>query len=110
MEVRSKIWIEVDGKSVFGDGRIHLLETVAEIGSINKAAKELNMSYRHAWSEIRLMEERLGIKLIITQVGGRGGGCTKLTPEGKMFLIKYHRFREGINESVNKRFRKVFGF
>ncbi|MEA3255484.1 MAG: LysR family transcriptional regulator [Candidatus Altiarchaeota archaeon] len=108
MEARSKVWIEKEGKPVFGDGRAVLLETIDRLGSINKAAKEMNMSYRHAWGEIRLMEERLGIKLVETKTGGRRGGGSKLTGEGKNFLGNYHKFRDGINELVNKRFEKIF--
>lgn len=108
MNAKSKIWIEKNGKPVFGDGRANLLETIDERGSINNAAKELGMSYRHAWGEIRLMEERLGIKLIKTRIGGRKGGGTILTDEGRGFLDKYHKFRDGINELVDKRFEKIF--
>lgn len=108
MEARSKVWIEKRGKPVFGDGRAVLLETIDRLGSINKAAKEMNMSYRHAWGEIRLMEERLGIKLVETKTGGRQGGGSKLTGECKNFLGNYHKFRKGINELVNKRFEKLF--
>ncbi len=110
MDVRSKIWIEKDGKSVLGDGRAAILESIDRLGSINKAAREMNMSYRHAWGEIKLLEERLGVKLLKKQVGGRRGGGATLTRDGRELLDKYHRFRDGINELVNERFDELFDF
>jgi molybdate transport system regulatory protein len=85
MKVRSKVWIEIGGEVVAGDGKIDLLERIAETGSIQKAAQEIGMSYRHAWGFLQKMEKRGGIKLVETQVGGREGGGAKLTPQEKNF-------------------------
>lgn len=74
MEIRSKLWIEVDGKTVFGRGRRFLIEAIDRYGSINQAAKEINISYRKAWGYIKAMEERLGMKLVERQTGGKNGG------------------------------------
>jgi len=47
MKVRTKVWIEDDrGKVVFGVGRVRMLEAIRRLGSMNKAAKGLKMSYR----------------------------------------------------------------
>ncbi|MBS1234401.1 MAG: putative transcriptional regulator, ModE family, partial [Nitrospirae bacterium] len=64
MEIRSKVWLEIEGRPVFGRGRRFLLEAIDTCGSINQAAKEINISYRKAWGYIKAMEERLGIKLV----------------------------------------------
>ena len=39
LQVRSKIWLEIDGEPVFGQGREDLLRIIQETGSINAAAK-----------------------------------------------------------------------
>ncbi len=109
MEIKSKLWIEVAGEPVFGRGRRFLLEAIDKYGSLNQAAKEINISYRKAWSYIKAMEERLGIKLIERQVGGKNGGGATLTKEAKEFLRKYELMEEGIREIVDERFRKIFG-
>ena len=88
MEIRSKLWIESKGKPVFGRGRRFLLEAIDKRGSINQAAKEINISYRKAWGYLKAMEERLGIKLIERQTGGRNGGGATLTVGAKIFLKK----------------------
>jgi molybdate transport system regulatory protein len=108
IDIRSKIWIEVDGDPVFGRGRRFLLEAIDSYGSINQAAKEIHISYRKAWSYIKNMEERLGIRLVERQTGGKNGGGAVLTVEARDFLEKYRSLEEGINEFVDKRFRMFF--
>jgi molybdate transport system regulatory protein len=108
MQIKSKVWIEVDGEPVFGSGRQLLLKAIDEYGSINKAAKEVNISYRKAWGYLKAMEDRLGIKLVERQVGGRNGGGAVLTEDAREFLRKYERLEEGIKEFVDGRFREVF--
>ncbi len=108
MEIKSKLWIEVDGEPVFGRGRSKLLRAIDRYGSINKAAKEINISYRKAWSYIKAMEERLGIKLVERQSGGKNGGGAFLTREARSFLEKYELLEEGIRQLVDKKFKKVF--
>jgi molybdate transport system regulatory protein len=108
MEIKSKLWIESGGKPVFGGGRRFLLEAIGKYGSINQAAKEINISYRKAWGYIKAMEERLGFKLIERQTGGKNGGGATLTQEAKKFLKKYEELEMGIRELVDERFRKIF--
>lgn len=108
MEIKSKIWIEVDGKPVFGRGRRFMLEAIDKYGSINRAAKEINISYRKAWGYIKAMEERLGFKLIDRQTGGRNGGGATLTKDAREFLKKYEALEEGIKELVDDRFGAIF--
>ena len=108
MEIKSKLWIEVDGKPVFGRGRRFLLQAIDKYGSINQAAKEINISYRKAWGYIKAMEERLGLKLIERQAGGKNGGGATLTKEARQFLRKYEAMETGIMELVDDRFRNIF--
>lgn len=72
MEIKHKIWLEQDGKVIFGKGRDVLLKAIDECRSLNAAAKKLNMSYRAAWGRLRASEERMGIKLVETDRSGKG--------------------------------------
>lgn len=108
MEIKSKLWIEIDGRPVFGRGRRFLLEAIDKYGSINQAAKEINISYRKAWGYIKAMEERLGFRLVERQTGGRNGGGAILTKEARRFLRKYEDMETGIMELVDERFRDIF--
>jgi molybdate transport system regulatory protein len=109
VEIKSKLWIEIDGRPVFGRGRRFLLEAIDIYGSINQAAKEINISYRKAWGYIKAMEERLGFKLVERRAGGRNGGGAMLTSDARLFLKKYETLEKGIQELVDERFRETFG-
>jgi molybdate transport system regulatory protein len=108
LDIRSKIWIEIDGEPVFGRGRRFLLEAIDAHGSINRAAQEVDISFRKAWSYIKAMEDRMGAKLVIRRAGGKNGGGTKLTDEARDLLKKYAALETGIKEIVDKRFREIF--
>ena len=106
--IRSKIWIESEGEPVFGRGRRFLLEAIDEHGSINRAAGEVGISYRKAWSHIKAMEERLGVKLVERQTGGKNGGGALLTNDARKFLEKYNLLETGIREIVGQKFKSLF--
>lgn len=108
MEIRSKLWIEVGGKPVFGRGRMMLLRAVEKHGSINSAAREIDISYRKAWGYIDAMEKRLGIPLVNRHTGGRHGGGTTLTREAADFLEKYGRLEEDIQKKTDESFHEIF--
>ncbi len=108
IRIKSKLWLEIDGRPVFGRGRRFLLEAIDKYGSINQAAKEINISYRKAWGYIKAMEERLGFKLIERQTGGRNGGGANLTEKAREFLNKYEILECGIKEIVDERFNNIF--
>jgi molybdate transport system regulatory protein len=109
MEIRSKLWIEVKGEPVFGSGRKRLLEAIDQYGSINRAARAIDVSYRKAWSYINAMEERLSVPLVQRRTGGRHGGGASLTNEARAFIAKYEQLETGIQEMVDARFAEVFG-
>jgi formylmethanofuran dehydrogenase subunit E len=108
MAIRSKLWIEVSGEPVFGRGRRFLLEAIETYGSINRAAKEINISYRKAWGYIKAMEERLNMKLVERQTGGKNGGGAVLTEDARKFLRNYEALESGMQELVDERFDKIF--
>lgn len=66
MEIKYKIWIEENGKVIFGKGRDKILKSIQEQHSLNAAAKELGMSYRAAWGRLKASEERMEKKLVET--------------------------------------------
>lgn len=98
MEVKYKIWLEKDGKVIFGHGREDLLRAIEEYGSLNAAAKKLGMSYRAAWGRLKASEERLGVKLVETHPHEKG---MHLTLEGKLLLDRYSRLEEEIRSYMD---------
>ncbi len=103
--VRLKVWIEnEEGELVIGMGRVAMLEAIKRSGSINQAAKELNMSYRALWGRLKSMEKRLGKKLLVKSPGGAKGGGTVLTPLAETLI---ERFRE-LNDRMESEARETF--
>ena len=108
VQVRSKVWLEAHGRPVLGPGRQELLRAEDVQGSISRAARLLNISYRKAWGQLRAMEVQLGLPLVQKQTGGQGGGGARLTPEARDLLSKYARLSQGMEEEVDERFRRIF--
>jgi len=108
MKVKYKFWLEKDGEVVVGNGKVNLLKLIDQMGSIQRAANKMGMSYRHAWGFLQKIEGRSGIKFVETQVGGKEGGGARMTREGREFLEKYSAFRDGIDQFIERKFRIAF--
>lgn len=109
VEIRSKLWIEVNGEPIFGKGRSCLLNAIDRHGSINRAAKEVNISYRKAWSYIDTMENRLGVKLVERKTGGKNGGGAILTDRARQLIQNYEKMEQEVTAMANIRFSGIFG-
>jgi len=109
MKIRTKLWIEDDdGKVIFGGGRERMLEAIDRLGSMNKAAKELNMSYRALWGRIKCTEERIGTNILSKKPGGGKECGSTLTPTGKKLLKNYKRIRDRIVKVSDQEFKNIF--
>ncbi|MCL2670133.1 MAG: LysR family transcriptional regulator [Syntrophaceae bacterium] len=86
MEIKHKVWIEKDGKILFGQGRNDILAAVRDTGSLNAAAKKLQMSYRSAWGRLKISEEQLGMRLVESDASKRG---TRLTPQAEALIARF---------------------
>ena len=103
LSVQTNIWLETEaGDVALSRWRLALLEAVASSGSISAAAQVMNIQYRLAWNRIHEMEERLGIILVQTTVGGRGGGGARLTPEAEVFIQHLKSMFDAIDRSVQE--------
>ncbi len=81
-------------KAFLGGIQINLLEKIEELGSITRAAKAVGICYKTAWDtihQINLMAEK---PLVDRQIGGRGGGGSCLTPEGKLVITQFKSIQE----------------
>lgn len=108
MEIKIKFWIENKGEVVLGNGKIALLLAIDRLGSIQKAADEFGMSYRHAWGILQKIQQRAGFKIIDTKLGGTQGGGTRLTTKGKTFLYKTDSLFKDLQKMAEKRFKQQF--
>lgn len=98
-----KLWLEKDEEPIAGEGRIKLLRAIEKKGSLNKAAKSMDMSYRHAWGLIKKIEERVGFKIVSSVKGGEGGGGTRPTEKGQKLVNKYKWMNEALEKTVKEK-------
>ncbi|WP_412987714.1 winged helix-turn-helix domain-containing protein [Pontimicrobium sp. IMCC45349] len=88
-KIKSRIWIE-SGEHVFlGEGRVRLLKAIAETGSLSKAAKELKMSYKKAWTLLNAINTSAKKPVVVTSIGGKNGGGAELTKYGENLIAVF---------------------
>jgi molybdate transport system regulatory protein len=86
---RLTLRIDFENGSQIGHGKIRLLELIAQHGSISRAAKEMNMSYRRAWLLVDELNRMFCKPVVETQHGGAGGGSARLTSCGHAVIGHY---------------------
>lgn len=107
--VRCEIGFSLSRAHAFFDEDLAaLLMEIEKSGSMNSACKSLNMAYSRGWKKMKKAEEMLGCSLIKKQIGGRGGGGSALTEEGKKHLKKYEDIRKAIVDFAERAVREQY--
>ena len=100
MKAVTKItFLDENGEKFFGEGPARLLHNVAQTGSLRAAAMSMDMAYTKALKLIRNAENALGYPLIRRSTGGKDGGGSCLTEEGKEWLQRYEAYRNACKEA-----------
>ena len=102
IHARVKVWLEVDGRYVFGFGLSEMLKAVGAAGSIKEASRQLGKSYRYVWGRIKKAERALGQPLVESRVGGRGSGRSSLTAQAARLVADYDALRARMFEVVEE--------
>jgi molybdate transport system regulatory protein len=101
--VRSKVWLEKDGKLLMGWGRATLLERIDQLGSISAAARSMKLAYRNAWLWVEAINHLTPRPLVEKVTGGTRGGRARLTEEGRRIVNEYKAKRASVREILNKK-------
>ena len=88
------LWLNRADNKFLGGDRIELLEKIDELGSITKAAKAAGISYKTAWDTINMINNLAEKPLVNRLTGGKGGGGTSLTAEGKKVINQFKTIQE----------------
>lgn len=83
-----------------GPGKAALLGAIASLGSLNKAAAELGMSYPRARKLVEELNRDFERPLVSSIQGGGKSGGSQLTREGRQILALYRELCEAA-ESQN---------
>jgi molybdate transport system regulatory protein len=82
--------VDLAPRCSLGPGKIALLESIAEQGSLTRAAAKLGMSYRYAWLLLEDLKNAFTEPVTRATVGGRSGGGVELTKFGAEVVKRYH--------------------
>lgn len=101
-------FLDENGEKFFGEGPARLLRGVEEYGSLRAAAMAMEMAYTKALKLVKQAEAALGYPLITRTTGGKDGGGSILTPEGKGWLFRYEAYRDACVQSNQALYRQFF--
>ena len=102
------IFTDDNGIKFFGEGPFRLLLGVEKTGSLRAAAMEMEMAYSKASKILKQAETNLGFPLTIRAAGGKDGGGSILTPEGKHWLRQYEAYRDACIKANQSLYRQFF--
>jgi len=77
------------GELFLGSQQIKLLNQVLADGSIHAAAKNLRMSYQHAWHLLDKVNRLSPVPIVVRQKGGKDGGGCSISPFGRKLMDAY---------------------
>lgn len=100
-----------DGYVFLGKTQIRLLKQVLKDGSIHAAAKNLKMSYQHAWHLLDKVNQLSPLPVLIRQKGGRDGGGCVISNYGLKLIRTFEAKELALNEFLannNADFERCF--
>ena len=84
-----------------------MLKAIEQHGSISKAAKAMEMSYKKAWRMVNSMNKEGAELLVVAKTGGTNGGGTVLSDAGKKAIEMYDQLCEENTTQLNNSFSKL---
>jgi molybdate transport system regulatory protein len=100
-----RINLDPDGR--IGPGKIELLEQIAAFGSISAGARQMNMSYKHAWDLVEDMNRVFGKAVVAAQTGGKKGGGAQLTPVGLAVVSRFRAIERAASAASEEQMRAL---
>ena len=102
------IFTDDEGNKFFGEGPMQLLRAIERTGSLRAAAMEMEMAYSKANKLLKQAEANLGFPLTQRSTGGKDGGGSVLTPQGKRWLQQYIAYRNACIRENQRLYREHF--
>jgi molybdate transport system regulatory protein len=104
---RGRVWIDGPEGTFIGYGRVVLLERIIEHGSITKAAKSMQMAYRHAWDLVDSMNRQAKKPFVELATGGKGGGGAQVTAAGMQAIKTFRQFHKDLEDFLKREEKKL---
>ena len=103
------IFVDDNNEKFFGEGPYRLLRGVEKSGSLRSTAMEMGMSYTKALKLITTAEKEMGFKFTTRVIGGKSGGGSCITEEGKAWLDRYEQFRDACLKENERLYHEYYG-
>lgn len=107
MSLKIKVRIDFDDEHAVGPGKIALLERMRDCGSLSQAARELDMSYRRAWQLLDSLNTSFNEPVIVTSIGGKGGGGSEITQFGLTLIDAYRALEKEMTTRAQQFFKPL---
>ena len=103
------IRLSIEKEKLFFDARAKLLlQLIEDTHSVKGACNRMALSYSKAWNLLNEMEQQLGFAVVKRRHGGKFGGKTELSEEGKEFLERYIEFEKSLRNFAEQEFQRLF--
>lgn len=106
-KIKSRIWIESQDNVLLGEGRVRLLKEIQKAGSLSKAAKSLNISYKKAWQLLDSVNKSAKKPVTINSIGGKGGGGAQLTEYGQSLINAFDEINKNCWAFLDEQLSKI---
>ncbi|RLB99468.1 MAG: hypothetical protein DRH34_12615 [Deltaproteobacteria bacterium] len=105
MKLRSnQLLVSDNGGIIMGNGRMAILESIDQTGSINQTSKKMKMAYKTVWSKIKSTEKNFGQPVVLAN---KKTG-TVLTDEGRKLLKRYRQLKKRCIQADDTIFNDIF--
>lgn len=105
--LQAHLEVETEAGAMLGGARIRLLEAIDKCGSISKAAQRLPMSYKAAWDALDDLNNLADFPVIERNIGGVGGGGTRLTEYGRKLVAMFRAVEEEYQAAMDHLHRET---
>jgi len=105
--LQHKMWLETaEGEGILGDGKWQILKAVDEEGSLTAACQKLGLTYRRTWGDLKKIEQQLGFPLLNKSRGGKQGGMSELSSQGKALVEAFDKFHKQVDDKIHFAFNE----
>ncbi|HIR26994.1 MAG TPA: LysR family transcriptional regulator [Candidatus Choladousia intestinigallinarum] len=102
------VFLDENEEKFFGEGPCRLLRGIEKTGSLRASAQSMGMAYTKALKILKQAESVLGFPLTARKAGGKDGGGSCLTEQGKEWLGKYEKYRDACQEANRRLYLEFF--
>ena len=89
--------------------QMEYIYTIYRLGSIRQAAEQLCITQPALSISLKRAEKELGFRFLNRCNGGKNGGSSTITPEGRVFMERYHAMVEDMRRMTQNFFDVYFG-